>query len=147
MTFAPEEARRRFAAARVARLATTGADGVPHVVPFVFAVEGERIYWAVDQKPKRSRELRRLANIRENPRGAVLVDHYDEDWERLWWVRADGTAWVARRAEDRDAGLRALLEKYRGYRDRPPQGPVVVVEVSRWSSWSAEAEGTPRAKP
>src|ERR1700750_1480829 len=91
----PEEARHRFASARVARLATADAGGVPHLVPIAFVVEGATIYSAVDAKPKRTRALRRLANVRENPAVSLLVDHWDEDdWERLWWVRADGTGRV-----------------------------------------------------
>ena len=82
----------RFASARVARLATVDAGGGPHVVPITFAVDGDVIWSAVDDKPKRSRELKRLANIRSNPAVSVLADHYDDDWTRLWWVRADGTA-------------------------------------------------------
>ncbi len=87
----PGEARRRFASARVARLATADAGGRPHIVPIVFAVEGDIIYSAVDHKPKRTTALRRLANMAENPFVALLVDYYDDDWSRLWWARADGT--------------------------------------------------------
>ena len=88
----PGEARRRFASARVAHLATSDARNRPHVVPIVFAVEGDTVYSAVDHKPKRSTQLRRLANIAENPAVALLVDFYDDvDWDRLWWVRAEGT--------------------------------------------------------
>jgi PPOX class probable F420-dependent enzyme len=82
-------------AARIARLATVDALGTPHLVPIVFAVDGDRVYSAVDAKPKRSPALRRLANIAVNPHVAVLVDHYAEDWTTLWWVRADGTGQVA----------------------------------------------------
>jgi PPOX class probable F420-dependent enzyme len=87
----PAEARRRFAAARVARLATADADGRPHLVPVVFVVEGDCVYSVVDAKPKRTTALRRLANVAENPAAALLVDHYDDaDWGALWWVRAEG---------------------------------------------------------
>ena len=72
------EARERFAGARVARLATADADGRPHLVPVVFAVDGDTIYSVVDAKPKRTTALRRLANVRENPRVTLLVDHYDD---------------------------------------------------------------------
>src|SRR4029077_12287762 len=88
------EMRNRFAAAQVARLATTDSEGRPHVVPVVFALDGETIYFAVDQKPKQTRELKRLRNIATNPSVAVLVNHYEEDWNALWWVRADGSARV-----------------------------------------------------
>jgi PPOX class probable F420-dependent enzyme len=131
-----EEARRRFAASRVARLATAGADGRPHVVPFVFVVAGDTVYSAVDAKPKRSTALRRLANVAANPRVALLVDHYEDDWRALWWVRADGTGRVldAGEPEARDAIAR-LVERYPQYRARPPAGPVLAVDVERWSGW------------
>ena len=90
----PAEARERFAAARVARLATADAGGRPHVVPVVFAVDGDCVYSVVDAKPKRTTALRRLANVAENPRVALLADHYEEDWGALWWVRADGVGRV-----------------------------------------------------
>ena len=98
MRLAEDEARRRLAAARVARLATVGGPGSPHLVPVTFAVAGDRIYSAVDAKPKTTRDLRRLRNIRADPRVAVLADHYDEDWSRLWWARADGQppSWTPR---------------------------------------------------
>ena len=108
----PEEARRRFAGARVARLATISADGAPHLVPFVFAVAGDTVYSAVDAKPKRTTALKRLANIDRDPRVTLLADHYDDDWTALWWVRADArrACWstaTPRRSGDRAAG-RAL---------------------------------------
>lgn len=138
----PEEARRRFAAARVARLATVGADGRPHVVPMVLAVDGDSLVSAVDHKPKRTARLRRLANIAAEPRVAVLVDGYDEDWSRLWWARADGTARVA---EPGSPGARRAAEllaaRYPQYRDHPPAGPAVIVAVTRWSGWSAAGGG------
>jgi PPOX class probable F420-dependent enzyme len=121
-----------FATARVARLATAGADGVPHLVPIVFAVAGDIIHTAVDAKPKRSRHLRRLANIAANPRVSVLADHYEEDWSALWWVRADGTARVL---DTSPAGLEALTARYPQYRASPPPGPFVEITVDRWTSW------------
>jgi PPOX class probable F420-dependent enzyme len=128
--------RERFAAARVARLATTGPDG-PHVVPITFAVDDDVVYFAVDHKPKRTTALRRLDNLRADPRASVLADHYDEAWEHLWWVRADGVASIL--APGHGAALAALAEKYPQYRERPPEGPVVAIAVSRWSAWSAAA--------
>jgi PPOX class probable F420-dependent enzyme len=131
----PEEVRERFAAARVARLATADRDGRPHIVPIVFALDGERIYSAVDQKPKRTRALRRLANIAANPNVSLLADHYDDDWDELWWVRADGRASVLELESDEAQRAVGLL------RDRYPQqratGAVLVVDVERWSGWSA----------
>jgi PPOX class probable F420-dependent enzyme len=124
-----------FASARVARLATVGAGGAPHLVPIVFAVTGDVIHTAVDAKPKRGPHLRRLANIAANPRVSVLADHYDdEDWSALWWVRADGTARVL---DASPAGLAALTARYEQYRTTPPPGPFVEITVDRWSSWTA----------
>jgi PPOX class probable F420-dependent enzyme len=135
----PAEARRRFGSERVARLATAGSSGRPHLVPIVFSVEGDTIYSAVDHKPKRSTKLRRLANIAENPAVAVLVDHYDDsDWGLLWWARADGTArLVAAGSDEQRLALSSLEHRYLAYREWPPAGPVVAVDVYRWSGWAA----------
>jgi PPOX class probable F420-dependent enzyme len=133
-----EEARRRFAGARVARLATADSAGRPHIVPIVFAPAGDTIYSAVDAKPKRTTALRRLANVAANPRVAVLADHYDDDdWRALWWVRADGRGRVldAGEPEARDAVAR-LAERYAQYREQPPAGAVLAIDVERWSGWS-----------
>jgi PPOX class probable F420-dependent enzyme len=130
------EARRRFAAARVARLATVDARGHPHLVPIVFALAGETIYSVVDAKPKRTTELRRLQNVRSNPLVSVLVDHYDDaDWSALWWVRADGVARVLDPAEPEARGaVKLLAERHPQQR---PAGPVLAIDVERWSDWSA----------
>lgn len=130
----PGQARLRFAAARVARLATADATGAPHAVPMVFALAGDTIHSAVDAKPKRTTALRRLANVRANPRVAVLADHYADDWSTLWWVRADGLGRIL--AESPEA-LALLAAKYEQYRETPPPGPFLAIEVVRWSGWSA----------
>ncbi|MFE4293352.1 TIGR03668 family PPOX class F420-dependent oxidoreductase [Streptomyces sp. NPDC056647] len=134
-------AREQFARARIARLATVGARGRPHLVPAVFALTGDTLAFAVDHKPKRSTRLKRLANIRAHPEVCLLVDGYDEDWDRLWWARADGTATVLPPAADSAASARyvsLLTRKYRRqYADRPPEGPVVEIAVTRWSGWDA----------
>jgi PPOX class probable F420-dependent enzyme len=130
------EAEQRFARARVAHLATIGPDG-PHLVPCTFAVEDGRIVSVVDRKPKRTTALQRLANIRADPRVSLLVDRYDEDWQRLWWVRADGRAAVVDEGPDRDAAVTALVAKYPQYVRDTPRGPAVIVEVDRWRSWTA----------
>ena len=133
------EARRLFAAARVARLATADAAGRPHVVPIVFAVAGDELFSAVDAKPKRTTALRRLENVRQNPRVALLADHYDDsDWDALWWVRAEGTARVLDPGEPGAVRAAALLaERYEQYRAAPPRGPVLAIAVERWSGWRA----------
>jgi PPOX class probable F420-dependent enzyme len=128
------EARRRFGSARVARLATADAAGVPHAVPLVFALTASTIYSAVDAKPKRTTALRRLANVRANPRVSMLVDHYVDDWTQLWWARADGEARVLDTAPE---ALTLLAAKYEQYRANPPTGPFLAVEVTHWSGWSA----------
>jgi len=120
----------------VARLATAGADGRPHVVPIVFACAGDVLWTAVDDKPKRTRALRRLANVRANPRVAALVDHYEDDWQELWWARADGIARIVDAAAAGE-GLAALAARYPAYREAPPAGPVLEIAVERWSGWSA----------
>jgi PPOX class probable F420-dependent enzyme len=131
--------RARFAAARVARLATADASGRPHLVPVCFAVSGDVVYVAVDAKPKRTPRLKRLANLAENPRAALLADHYDdEDWSRLWWVRADGAARILEDGDpERARALALLTERYRQYAETPPPGPVIAVDVTRWSGWAA----------
>jgi len=130
-------ARRRFARARVARLATLTPDGRPHLVPIVFAVSGDTVYSAVDAKPKRGPALARLANVAAHPQASVLADHYEEDWSALWWVRGDGNARVLEPelAEAREAIAR-LRERYPQQR---VTGAVLALDVARWSGWSATA--------
>ncbi|GES32330.1 TIGR03668 family PPOX class F420-dependent oxidoreductase [Streptomyces angustmyceticus] len=138
MNLGPEDARQRFVASPVARLATASASGTPHLVPVTFAAEGDALYFAVDHKPKSTRDLRRLRNIRENDRVAALVDQYDDDWSHLWWVRADGHAEVIEDDSRRGHPITLLQSKYVQYREQPPQGPVVAIRVTRWSGWSFE---------
>ncbi|MGH9087832.1 MAG: TIGR03668 family PPOX class F420-dependent oxidoreductase [Acidimicrobiales bacterium] len=130
-----DEARHRFADAPVARLATVTPDGAPHLVPVTFVLDGDVVWWAVDAKPKRHRSLRRLENIAAEPRVSLLVDHYDDDWDQLWWVRADGVAAVVAGA-GAAPGLAALAARYPAYRAATPEGPVVRVDVRRWRWWS-----------
>ena len=127
----------RFATSAVARLCTVRPDGGPHVVPIVFALVGDTVFSAVDAKPKRSRHLQRLANVRAEPRCALLVDHYEADWRRLWWVRADGTGAVVDAPPVEHPGIQALVRRFPQYRDEPPSGPLLVVTVQRWSGWAS----------
>jgi PPOX class probable F420-dependent enzyme len=132
------EARVRFAAARVARLATADAAGRPHLVPLVFVLVDDTVYSAVDQKPKQSKALRRLANVRANPQVSLLVDQYDDDWARLWWVRADGTGRVLDPGDPEAVrAVAALATRYPQYVDDPPDGAVLAVDVHRFRGWSA----------
>ncbi len=129
--------RARAASARVARLATTNPGGGPHVVPCCFAIEGDRLYTAVDDvKAKRSWSLRRLANVAAHPEVAVLVDHYADDWDELWWVRMEGRARIAGPGSPEHAiALQLLGARYDQYRRRPPPGPAMVVDIDRWRAW------------
>ncbi|HEV7536536.1 MAG TPA: TIGR03668 family PPOX class F420-dependent oxidoreductase, partial [Acidimicrobiia bacterium] len=112
----PEELAALAAAAPVARLATVGPDGRPHLVPCCFAVDGDVAYSIVDHKPKRSAALRRLDNIAANPAVCLLVDHYEDDWTALWWVRFDGHARVVVDGPEHAAAVAVLCAKYPQYR-------------------------------
>src|SRR5690606_12788001 len=129
--------RPRVAAARVGRLATAGADRRPHAVPVCFALVGDVLYTAVDHKPKRHRRLRRIANIEATGHACLLVDEYAEDWSALWWVRVDGRGRVVADPGEAARAVTALTAKYPQYRERPPEGPVVAVDVTVWASRSA----------
>ncbi|PKK14459.1 TIGR03668 family PPOX class F420-dependent oxidoreductase [Thermomonospora sp. CIF 1] len=139
-----EQARRRLAGAPVVRLATADERGRPHLVVATFALEraadGDLIHMAVDHKPKRTRNLKRLRNIAVNPWVSVLADHYEDDWSRLWWVRADGRARVSDDPRELHAAAHLLAQRYPQYRHRPPQGPAIVVTVHHWVGWIYSAE-------
>jgi PPOX class probable F420-dependent enzyme len=127
--------RTRVAEARVARLATVTPDGRPHVVPCCTALVGETIYSAVDGKPKTTLALQRLANVAAHPAAALLVDHYDDDWSTLWWVRVDGRARIVVDDDERSLALEHLTAKYRQYVDRPPPGDVLALDATTWRGW------------
>lgn len=136
--FDDSDAAATFSAAPVAMLATAGADAVPHLVPVVFAVPAynrDILYTAVDAKPKSTQRLRRLANIENNPAVTLLVDHYDDDWSQLWWVRADGLATIHYGGVEMATGYALLRAKYPQYQRIELDGPVVTVEIRRWTSW------------
>ncbi|HEY6524324.1 MAG TPA: TIGR03668 family PPOX class F420-dependent oxidoreductase [Solirubrobacteraceae bacterium] len=133
----PAEARERFGAARVARLATADAGGRPHLVPVVFALEGDRVYTVVDAKPKRTTALRRLRNVAENPWVALLADHYEEDWAALWWVRAEGRGRVVE--ADAPEARRAVELLRARYPQQRAVGAVLAVDVERWSGWAGQS--------
>ncbi len=131
------DAREEFARAQVACLATVSPEGAPHLVPVVFAVAHDTVYTAVDTKRKTTLRLRRLLNIAQNPHVCLLADHYADDWDRLWWVRADGIAEIHDRGEEMAAGYDLLRRKYPQYQRLSLTGPVITIAVSRWSSWHA----------
>jgi PPOX class probable F420-dependent enzyme len=137
MTHLEPSLRQRVTQARVARLATVLPGGGPHIVPITFAVDGDTIVTAVDHKPKTTMSLQRLKNIEANPMASVIVDHYDDDWSQLWWVRADGVAAIHQSGEEMAAGYALLRRKYLQYQRIALDGPVVTVDVQKWSSWQA----------
>ena len=137
--------RRRLEEARVARLATADGSGKPHVVPVTFAIEDETVFFAVDAKPKRTTNLKRLRNMAANPSVSLLIDHYEEDWSRLWWVRVDGRARVLTDEAQTQHAVDLLAGKYEQYRKARPSGPVVAVAIERISGWSSDR--APRDKP
>ena len=133
-----ELARNRFASVSVAVLATVSDDNTPHLVPITFALSDDLIVTGIDHKPKRSARLRRLDNIANNSAVSVLAHHYDpDDWARLWWARADGSARIVSPDGSDHPGLKALLgDTYEQYRDHPIEGPIIAIAVERWSTWS-----------
>ena len=141
-----DELRQRVGSARVARLATVDPDGRPHLVPVCFVLLGDVVYHAVDEKPKRHRRLRRLENIQATARACLLIDEYDEDWSKLWWVRLDGPGRLVDDPAEAAAARAALAAKYPQYVERPPGGPVVAVAVTHWSAWSAAEESVDRGR-
>lgn len=122
---------------RVATLGTIAPDGSPHLVPIVFAFDGRDLVTAVDSKPKTSPRLARLANIRREPRVSVLVHHYSENWQELWWVRADGTARIEDSGPTYQRALDALRARYVQYRETRIEGPVIRISLEQARAWRA----------
>lgn len=115
-------------------LATVTTDHRPHLVPCCFVLDNDTIYSAVDAKPKTTLLLQRLRNLESNVAASLLVEHYDEDWATLWWVRVDGSGRVVD-ADERLRALRQLADKYAEYRAAPPPGPVVGLKIDDWRMW------------
>ena len=131
------EALERLASAEVGRFATITPEGRPHVVAVTFAIVGSWVAHMIDQKPKSTKALQRLANVETYPRASILVDHYDEDWKTLWWVRIDGEVVIEKDGDVWWSARGALKEKYRQYRNSPPNGPAIFVYIDRVSSWES----------
>lgn len=127
--------RQRLTRAKVGHLATASADGRPHIVPCCFVTSDTTVYSAVDAKPKSTHRLQRIRNLEANPLVSLLVDHYEDDWAELWWVRVDGVARVLDRGDDYTAALDLLERKYAQYRETRPPGPVIVFNIEQWRSW------------
>jgi PPOX class probable F420-dependent enzyme len=128
---------RLIALAPIGRLATVRSNGSPHVVPICFVITDDVIYSAVDDKPKRHRHLQRISNVTSTGTASLLVDEYNDDWSRLWWVRLDGRARMVDNTSEAERAIRLLRDKYAQYRDQPPSGPVLAVDIQRWVGWSA----------
>ena len=137
------EARRFLEAHRVGHLATAGPDGAPHVVPVCYALDEAALYFVADEKPKRrpARELLRLRNVRENPRAAIVVDDWDEDWTRLAWVLVRGPARIVTDPAAHATAVGLLRARYPQYGamalDDPALNPVVRIEAERVVTWRA----------
>ena len=127
--------RARVASARAGHLATVRPDGRPHLVVCCFATTGDTVYSAVDDKPKTTRQLQRLRNLAAHPAVALLVDHYSDDWTALWWVRVDGSGRLLNRDDEYDRAMALLAEKYDQYRRRTPAGPLIGIDIQRWTAW------------
>lgn len=103
----------------------------------MFAYRDGLLYTAVDRKPKSTHQLKRLRNIEVNPNVSVLVDHYHDDWTRLWWIRIDGAARVIDSGPGFQDGIALLTSKYHPYITQPPPGPVIEVRIETIRAWSA----------
>lgn len=129
--------------ARIAHLGTANRGGEPHNVPLCFWFDGvARFYFAIDEKPKRvtGSGLKRMRNISENPRVALIVDHYEEDWSQLAYVLAHGDANVIDDPTEYMFALRNLRDKYAQYRAmvlNPDRNPIVRIDVDRIHVWGA----------
>ena len=132
-----ETMRRLVSTAPVGRLATVRRDGRPHVVPICFVVTNDVVYSAVDDKPKRHRHLQRLSNVTATGTASLLIDEYDADWSRLWWVRLYGRARLVDNAAEADQAIRSLSERTWLFNVSTRGGPVLAVDVERWVGWSA----------
>jgi PPOX class probable F420-dependent enzyme len=129
--------RRLVSEARVARVATTDPDGRPNLVPFCFVLDGETLYSEVDEKPKTTPRVRRLDNVEARPeRIAVIVDHYEEDWPKVWWVRLRGRGRVIWNTPEAQRAHELLREKYPQYREMSPLGEVLALDIGEWRGWA-----------
>jgi PPOX class probable F420-dependent enzyme len=135
--------RRLAESARVGHLGTVSAEGRPHIVPVCFVIIGETAYSAVDHKPKRTALLQRIANLAATGHACLLVDHYADDWSALWWVRLDGHGRVVSDPGEATQSLAGLRNKYPQYAQLPASAPVLAVDVTHWSGWTAAGHGEP----
>jgi PPOX class probable F420-dependent enzyme len=128
-------ARARLTSARVGHLATVTPANRAHLVPCCFVLNADTVYSAIDAKPKSTLVLRRLQNIESNGAASLLVDHYDEDWDTLWWVRVDGNGRIVERTVESDLAIALLVAKYEQYGSLPLPGPVLAIDIDTWRTW------------
>ena len=133
----------RISTVRSATLGTVSPDGSPHLVPCVFAVDPPLIFIPVDGKPKRSRALKRLNNLRMDPRAVLLFHGWDEDWSRLWWVSVKGEALILRTSSDMNHARHLLLARYSQYRTPEELDPIIQIQITDVIEWRADSEATP----
>ena len=136
-----DQQRRFLDAQRVARLATVDAAGRPHGVPICYALVGDTVYFTIDEKPKRTRELKRLTNLRAHPIAALVVDHYDDDWSRLGWVMLRGRAEILASGPEHDRAQARLRARYpQLVAMRIDALPVIAVRIDHVASWGRTAD-------
>jgi PPOX class probable F420-dependent enzyme len=142
LTMLSDDERRFLAHSRVAHLATADGSAVPHVVPICFAIDGTNLYVTIDEKPKRGMRLKRLRNVEENPRVAVIADRYDEDWTRLGWVMVRGSAEILADGAEHDQAQALLRARYPQLQAMAIDDcPVIAVRITQALSWGNLAPG------
>ena len=128
---------------RVARLATVDEEGSPHVVPVCFVCIGNDIYITIDEKPKTSdpKSLKRIRNIKANPKIALILDKYDEDWTRLAWVLVRGHADILESGGERSSAQESLRRRYPQLKKMMlKRMPVIAIRIAKVTSWGALAQ-------
>ena len=129
---------RLLAGTRIGHLSTSDTAGAAHVIPICYAFDGHSIYSVLDQKPKRTSliRLRRVKNILANPQVALVVDHYEEDWTRLWYILVTGHAELLLEGDEREQAIGKLRDKYQQYRDMDIDlNPVIKITPVKIVSW------------
>jgi PPOX class probable F420-dependent enzyme len=129
--------RRLLTLARYGCLATNGADGAPHLVPIVFVMQRDTVYIPVDSKPKRSRSLQRIRNLERDPEACILIFNWTEDWSQLWWIRLRGKYRAVADPAELERARLLLISKYPAYHDPTELDPVMAIDISSATSWSA----------
>ena len=126
----------RLRAARHGVLGTVHATRAVDAVPVVFVVHDDQVVIPIDTvKPKAGGRLQRLRNLDRDDRAVLLVDHYDDDWSALWWIRLDGTGRLLNRDDEYERAMKLLVDKYQQYEQQEPSGPLIAIDVDHWTAW------------